>query len=169
MLSLNRPSRKDHKGLFGTFTHPPGGHAVLEGDDYLMWNPDVGTDAEYFLIEQFEIQDIFSQWFQGDFFHSLNDRLPRRWRVGTDVGDDLLVLKSKRILRIGRLCSSAVASLIPILATIILYVVPSIKVRLGLLAVFSLILSVSLALFSKSSQGEIFLANTGFVTVMRIF
>lgn len=73
------------------------------------------------------------------------------------------------MLRWTFILASMLASALPILSIAILYCVKSLKVRLGLIAVFNLLLSFSLAAFTSAKRTDVFAVSAAFSAVQVVF
>lgn len=65
--------------------------------------------------------------------------------------------------------ASVLASALPVLSIVILYWVRSTKVRLGLIAVFNIVLSFVLAWFTSAKRAEVFAVSAAFSAVQVVF
>jgi len=77
--------------------------------------------------------------------------------------------RDKVVLRVIYVIGTVSSSLTPIISIVALYFVQSMALRLGLVCVFTLLFSLSLALATKSRRIEIFAATSAFAGVQVVF
>jgi hypothetical protein len=73
------------------------------------------------------------------------------------------------LTRTGEIVGTMCASMLPILAIVILYFIQSMSRRLGAIAAFTFIFSAVLGVFSNGRRIEIFAATAGYVLCWRSF
>ena len=81
----------------------------------------------------------------------------------------LIGIKESTLSRITYLTTTTLASLLPIISIIVLYLVDSIKLRLGLIAIFTILLSFCLAFFTSANRAAIFSLTAAFSAVQVVF
>lgn len=71
--------------------------------------------------------------------------------------------------RLTYLTTTALASCLPVASIVLLYFVSSIKVRLGIIATFTVVLSFCLAFFTSAKRAEVFGLTAAFSAVQVVF
>jgi hypothetical protein len=80
-------------------------------------------------------------------------------RVPTDVEGNIHVYEEKIVMRAADMVGTAIASLLPVLAVVVLYCVREMPTRLGMVALFTLLFSLALMATTKAKRIEIFAAT----------
>ncbi|MCJ1369387.1 hypothetical protein MMC20_000598 [Loxospora ochrophaea] len=168
--ALSPPSKGDLSLLRTWMMHPKGGANFLDGDEDGIWDEANQDDLVCLATSRGE-QDPFTRWVTGPFLNFVHNHLlyryPRltresfagkttsRWRLWdagtgiTDYQDETLLVSADNI-------STLVASLLPVLSTIVLYFIPSTPVRLGAIVAFIALFAVVLIVFTKAKRIEVF-------------
>ena len=79
--------------------------------------------------------------------------------MDTQVGRGIYQYQSSYIKRVVRVLTTVVASLLPMVSVVVLFIVTSDAVRLGMIAVFSALFSLSLVVMTTARAVEIFVAT----------
>ncbi|GME63323.1 hypothetical protein GTA08_BOTSDO09333 [Neofusicoccum parvum] len=118
-------------------------------------------------------EDFFSRWVMESAIEKLLElnqgRKPASAVPSTARRNNLVGFKDDTVLRWTFILASMLASALPILSIAILYCVKSLKVRLGLIAVFNLLLSFSLAAFTSAKRTDVFAVSAAFSAVQVVF
>lgn len=122
-------------------------------------------------------EDFFSRWMTGSAVEKLLRLSQGRRRASTTATaspstahrNNLVGVKDDIVLRCTFVFVTMLASGLPILAIVILYSVKSLTTRLGLIAVFNMLLSLSLATFTSAKRADIFAVSAAFSAVQVVF
>lgn len=99
--------------------------------------------------------------------HWFKHNLDRLWKSTVLHGQ--VVYDEGTLVRITKLMVTALASLLPIVSIVILYFVKSMKARLGIIALFNVLTSFSLAFFTTARRTDIFAVAAAFSAVQVVF
>ncbi|PQE07040.1 ATP synthase subunit gamma protein [Rutstroemia sp. NJR-2017a BBW] len=77
--------------------------------------------------------------------------------------------KEKTVTRVADMIGISIASLLPVLAVIVLYSVHEMLVRLGIIAMFTVVFALALMVTTNAKRVEIFAATAGFASVQVVF
>lgn len=117
-----------------------------EGKDLLVVKPDGLVDDSFTRILR---KPLTALW------HKLRSR---RHRLA-DVERNFYAYDEKIVIRAADIVGTAIASLLPVLAVVVLYCVPRMWTRLGLVALFTILFSLALMATTKARRIEIFAAT----------
>lgn len=81
----------------------------------------------------------------------------RRWPA--DVEGSIYVYDEKIVIRTADMVGTAVSSLLPVLAVVVLYCIREMLTRLGMVALFTVLFSLALMATTKAKRVEIFAAT----------
>ena len=81
----------------------------------------------------------------------------------------LIGLEDNNLFRLTYLVTTTLASLLPVASIVILYFIHSMKLRLGIIAIFTVLLSFSLAFFTSAKRAEVFALTAAFSAVQVVF
>ncbi|KAG9236257.1 hypothetical protein BJ875DRAFT_503479 [Amylocarpus encephaloides] len=162
---LSRPDEYDIRALQDWLDRPAMGNLAFEGADRHTWgdlktpiNPDSDLLA---LSSRGEVSsDPFSCWFSEKFVPWFHHIFWHRVKKPQDLETGIARYRDDAIHRFTLSITTVVASLLPVLAIIILYCVKSMSTRLGLVGLFTTIFSFSLMVFTNAKRGEIFAATS---------
>ncbi|KKY13318.1 hypothetical protein UCDDS831_g09125 [Diplodia seriata] len=168
-------------------------HGVLTGDDATLWGGSVGGGpsnpaassnnkaettgrSDLLPLASRHNEDFFSSWVTDSMSEKLIKLKQRRAdqrnanaNANANVNVNLEDFADKKVLRWTFMIASVLASALPILAIAILYCVQSLKVRLGLIAVFNVLVSFALACFTSAKRAEVFAVTAAFSAVQVVF
>lgn len=128
--------------------------------------------------------DPFTRWFWGTFLQFFHD-VYRRFRVPAsflakkrdkltisqqaDRPDGSYTYESTALYLIARTTSMAMASLLPTISILALYHINSDLWRIGFIAMFSVVFTACLSIFTAATRIEIFIASLGLASVQVVF
>ncbi|KAK0645290.1 hypothetical protein DIS24_g8040 [Lasiodiplodia hormozganensis] len=144
-------------------------NGVLTGKDSDLWgsmeNPEAHARDLLALLGRHN-EDFFSSWVAESVANKLN-KLQQNGRLSATprLGD----ITDKKLSRWTFMITSVLASALPILSIAVLYCVQSIKIRLGLIGVFNVVLSCVLAGFTSAKRAEVFGVCAAFSAVCVVF
>ena len=138
------------------------GNYPLMGPDRFSWgdtsNPPSSHDSDS------RLQDLVALCGRGEeahFTRFISDTcVPMvhqlfRWRP-----DEITIHSEIKLQRCSSIISTILSSLLPVLSIIVLYQINSMALRLGLIAIFTVVFSLSLALVTSARSVDIFASTT---------
>ena len=149
---LQPPHPYDLKVLRKWLRRPGMGEQFLVGTDRHAWDEDKTEDLISLGLQPDD--DPLSKW--------VTDKLMVwvHYIFGRRLNPSALVHYSEDwALRILSLLSTIIASILPIIAIVVLYVVPSTNRRLGILAGFTAIFALILSVVAKAKRSDVFAAT----------
>ncbi|PQE33673.1 hypothetical protein CJF32_00010834 [Rutstroemia sp. NJR-2017a WRK4] len=95
----------------------------------------------------------------------------RMWRYHRQADEESMIYEYEEntVIRVADMIGTAIASLLPVLAIIVLYSVRGILVRLGIIAMFTVVFALALIVTMNAKRVEIFAATAGFASVQVVF
>ena len=172
MASLPNPNRCDlsylRKWLQKCIDENP--RQALDGLDCEVWNGDSpaqnsGT-GDLFVMRARPKEDPFSTWIVEKVICGLYQTI---WRRCRHTNPDGLTINDAHILRSTSFLTTAVASLLPVGSIVVLYWVRPMKIRLALVACFTVSFALALACFTTVNRSEIFATTAAFAAVQVVF
>lgn len=137
------------------------------GVDQNLWgSPECPNEHAEDIISPYPYRqkDIFSRMVKKKFFDYGLDRVWQSSKIGNlEFWDD------KLLDRLTFMVSTVLASILPIVSIIILYYVESIGIRFGIMAVFNVLISMCLGLFTHARRSEIFAVTAAFSAIQVVF
>jgi hypothetical protein len=163
LAKLRDPSKHDLISIREWLETPNMGNLSLIGIDRTTWGEGRSIDPVHDLmsLSSSQNEDRFSRWLNERFlawFHRIFWH--RITNCTADPESGIVTYDTECINRTAVRVTTIVASSLPILAISILYCVTSMGVRLGLIALFSIVFTTCLAFFTDIKRGEIFLATS---------
>jgi VIT1/CCC1 family predicted Fe2+/Mn2+ transporter len=160
--------------------HPPRAHALkvlwqwlhrrsmgddaLRGIDRHTWGDDnYPSNTDLLSLETSENTDIFSNWFSEKLLSFYHKVVRSRINRPVDMESGVCSYQDHIIQRCISCVTVTVASLIPILATVVLFYVRAMQARLVLVALFTTIFTISLTVLTNAKKAEIFAATSTYV------
>ncbi|EPE26349.1 hypothetical protein GLAREA_02261 [Glarea lozoyensis ATCC 20868] len=169
LARLEQPRKYDLDFLRSWFRRPGMGSFPLLGIDRESWDPK--NEDDLIAIRPRAAPDIFSKWLTEGivpFYHRIIGKRFKEQLPDT-IGTGIYHYKESSLeLRLG-IMATVVASVLPICSVVVLYFIKSNNLRLGLLAVFSAIFSLALALMTNARRIEVFAATAAFAAVNVVF
>ena len=104
-----------------------------------------------------DYEDPFSEWLMNGFMDMIFSHGGHHGRLPV-YGTDQVMFGEERPVRIAHFISNILASLIPVLAIVILYNVKSMAARLALIAVFTAVFTFCISQFARSRKIDTFTA-----------
>ena len=137
---------------------------ALIGDDKDCWgsvkDPEKHT-KDLIVLRPRQNLDPFSEWFTGSFIRSFHKRIGHRWMTADSIYG-IQGYRDSGLLRVTRLLTTVVASVLPVVAIVVLYNVTSMAARLAIVAAFTITLSICLFGFTGARGGDIFAATAAY-------
>lgn len=171
IVSVNPPGSSDLRYIQRFLLSEDMDNGVLTGQDTGLWGsidkPKEHAPDLLALLGRHN-EDFFSKWVTDSVADKLIE-LQQRRKSAAAKKPRLDELTDKKMLRWTFMVASVLASALPILSIVILYWVRSIKVRLGLIAVFNIVCSFALACFTSAKRAEVFAVSAAFSAVCVVF
>ncbi|KAK0509175.1 hypothetical protein JMJ35_008546 [Cladonia borealis] len=170
------PSAHDMKLLREWLKSSDGNNSALRGYGWDAWEVqnrrDRNTEVDFLVLSSKHRQrDRFERW-TGDKLLSIFHRLLGKRFKNTFVMDEELGVTEYRDAGISTAADIICTLLAPLLTTIpmfVLYFVKDIEKRLGIIMGFTMIFSISLAMFSSARRIEVFAATSAFAAVQVVY
>jgi hypothetical protein len=162
MTGLSQPSRRDFRSLQDWLERPKMGNLALIGFDRYVWNSSAGLNnvsPDLIVLRPREHEDCFSEWVTESFLTWFHYSLWHRVKQPYDPESGLVSYERGHLLRCTSFITTVIASLLPIASVVVLYYVQSMKARLGIIAIFTLITSLCLRGFTTAKRTDIFIAT----------
>lgn len=171
ILRMPPPGQKDLTYVQKFLESDDMGPSALTGDDSSIWghlDEPHRRSADLVALLGRQDEDPFSTWVtEKAVFKLMNLKFLQSKELSEVRG--LKGCKDSTLTRITGMVTSVVASALPILSIVILYFVRSLEARIGIIAVFNLILSICMAVFTKAKRAEIFAVSAAFSAVQVVF
>ncbi|KAF2741505.1 hypothetical protein EJ04DRAFT_547840 [Polyplosphaeria fusca] len=171
MAKLSPPNLRDLRFLVDYMKVPSMGNIYLLGPDSDIWEKPQLEDM--FAVNPKEVDNSLSKMVTVivvDWFHRLVG-----WRVRMKKPKDeestpnTVVYSQVGLERISRVMITAMASSLPILSIVVLYVINSMSKRLAMIGVFTVIFAIVLGFLTSGKPIEIFSATAAFAAVQVVF
>lgn len=130
----------------------------LEGLDRDVWK----DSKDLLVVPSDNLSNLFGNSISKGIFE-LYHRFVGSKRPPTDVENGLYKYDHKSVHGVADVAATLLASLMPMVSIFVLYSIHNMWIRLGMVAVFTMMLSLALALFTKSRGIEIFAATARYV------
>jgi hypothetical protein len=165
LTSMDEPNSHDLSDFQRFLQSPEMGPSKLDGWDALIYGsvdmPHNRADDLVCMIKP-EKEDSFSRWFLEKLMAAFFACRCHRYRKPDKVTGDIFYLRRK-ILRITYYITTALAPLLLILAITVLWLVPAMKARLIIVAVFTTAVSLCLAVFTTAPRSQVFAITAAYV------
>ncbi|KAH8786255.1 hypothetical protein BGZ57DRAFT_756699 [Hyaloscypha finlandica] len=158
-----KPDSHDLRELQDWLERQAFGNLALIGADSETWgrlHQPINSHADLLTLNSTGCEDIFSRWFSRTFIFWFHHTFRHRPLNSGDLESGIRSYSSRTIERYTSFVTTIVASLLPILSTAVLFCVPSMKLRLGLIVLFTLIFAACVSSFTSTKRGEIFVATS---------
>ena len=163
MSQLTDPNAHDLRSLQQWLERPQMGNLALIGKDRATWgDTELPIDPHHDLLTVFASgnRDSFSAWFTERFVLWIHRLFWYRVNKADDPESGIASYSRETLHKYTSHITTIVASLLPILAIVVLYCVSSMKTRLGLIALFTFTFAVALSFLTGAKRGEIFIATS---------
>jgi hypothetical protein len=159
---LADPTLHDLRSLQSWLERPNMGNLSLLGKDRDTWGSSdepLKPNADLFSFQSNPDRDPFSKWWTQVFIRWFHHKLWHRIKKSDDLESGIVSYEARTIQRHTAYTTTVVASLLPMLTIIVLYHVNSMNTRMGLIALFIILFTISLSLFTNSTRSEVFIAT----------
>jgi hypothetical protein len=135
-----------------------GGSPILSKDSH-AW--DEVTEYDLIALVDSKDTDFFTKWVCRSLVPGFHAVIGRHFKepVPWDPESGICDYSESTIVTVLDICGTVVSSLLSISSTVVLYFVCSMSVRLGIVAAFTTVFSLVLALITKARRVEIFVAT----------
>jgi hypothetical protein len=160
---LGKPDNHDLSHLQDWLQREAFGNLALIGADSETWgrlHQPINSHADLLTLNSTGCEDDFSRWFSRTFIAWFHRTFRQPSLNSVDLEAGIMSYSSRTIERYTSFVTTIVASLLPILSTAVLFCVPSMKLRLGLIVLFTLIFAACVSSFTSAKRGEIFVATS---------
>ncbi|KAL3419832.1 hypothetical protein PVAG01_08330 [Phlyctema vagabunda] len=172
MALLPKPNPTNLESLRGLLERPSMGNFSLTGEDWHTWAPNdkpIHHEEDLIALRARHNQDRFSTFVIEKLVIRIHNLIWHRFRQPADLESGIVFYNVKNLLRFTAIITTVIASLLPVLATCILYYLESMDAKLGVIAIFTFVFALCLTTFTNAKKGEIFTATTAFVAVEVVF
>ncbi|PQE24140.1 ATP synthase subunit gamma protein [Rutstroemia sp. NJR-2017a BVV2] len=166
LATFDLPESGNLEFLNDWLVDPRQGDCALEGLDRNVWK----EKEDLVVIKPDGIAvDSFTRVLRKPltaFWHKLRTR---RCHRQADEESMIYAYDEKIVIRVADMIGTAIASLLPVLAVVVLYSVREMLARLGIIALFTVLFALALMITTKAKRVEIFAATAGFASVQVVF
>jgi hypothetical protein len=152
MASTPPPTSIDLEYLQKWLKRGKQGNCALIGKDSILW--DTSPGYELAALQKRDLEDPVKSWVLTRFIVWWHCRFASFHK--SDPENLYVEYKDHKLLKIGMVLGTAVASLLPLTSIAVLYFVTNLGARLGLVACFTFIFSLLLVTMTKARMVEIF-------------
>lgn len=163
MNHLAKPEKHDLRELQDWLERQAFGNMALIGADRETWgrlHEPINPHTDLLTLSSTGCEDRFSRWFSQKFIVWFHYTFRHQSSNSDDLESGIVSYSSSAIERCTALVTIIFASLLPILSMIVLYCASSMKLRLGLTVLFTLVFTVCVSTFTSAKKGEIFMATS---------
>jgi len=169
---LADPNPHNLRSLQNWLERPNMGNFALIGKDRDTWGASdepLSHNMDLLAIKSDVANDAFSTWFSQKFIHWFHHMLWHRIKKADNAESGIVSYEDKSLQNFTSRITTIIASLLPILAIVVLYCVDTMNARLGLTALFTVVFAACLSFFTNSTRGDIFIAASTFAAVQVVF
>lgn len=160
MRDLQSPAKTNLAFFRDWLTRKKMGGCPILGADRHAWDEE--TEYDLIALVHSKDTDSFTNWVCRTIvpgFHAVLGRYVKK-PVAWDPESGICDYSESTILTVLDICGTVVSSLLSISAIVVLYLVSNMSVRLGIVAAFTAVFALVLALMTKARRVEIFVATT---------
>ncbi|KAL9080511.1 MAG: hypothetical protein Q9157_000745 [Trypethelium eluteriae] len=171
ILRMSSPGSYDLDYIQKYIASPEMGPFALAGIDSEIWgsvHSPKGHEADIVTLLPRKKADMFTKILMEEGTQRFFDCGLGRFLKPSPV-HGLAGYEESTLFRLTYLMTTALASLLPIASIVVLHFVSSMKMRLAIIAIFTVILSFSLAFFTSAKRTEIFALTAAFSAVQVVF
>ncbi|MCJ1243035.1 hypothetical protein MMC30_000231 [Trapelia coarctata] len=168
LQQLQPPNPGDLEFLQRWMKRPEMGSVYLLGRDSDVWEE---PSRDLIALRNRQNDGLYSSCVAESLVRTYHRLVGRHFREPGDVNymANTVYYSQQGLLLIASLVAMSLSSLLPVAAICTLYSVSSIRVRLGMVAAFTVVFTVCLGLFTKARAIDIFAATTAFAAVQVVF
>jgi hypothetical protein len=160
---LANPTRPDLRSLQNWLERPNMGNLALIGKDRGIWGASdepISPNMDLLAINSAGENDPFSLWFTQKFIRWFHYIFWHRMKKPDDAESGIISYEDKIVQKCTSHVTTIISSLLPILAIVVLYCVGAMNVRLGLIALFTVVFTTCLSFFTNATRAEIFISTS---------
>lgn len=136
------------------------GSYAFTGSDRNIWK-----DGEDLLVTcPDHLNDSFTRLLLIRFIEAYHKFINSRFRQPSDEENGMYKYDEKSVLRAADILGTLIARLLPVVAVVVLYTMHDMWARLGMVALFTVLLSLALVIITKARRIEIFAATAVYVS-----
>ncbi|KAK3652931.1 hypothetical protein LTR56_004879 [Elasticomyces elasticus] len=169
MSVLPSPSPRDKHSLQEWVRWPYLGGISFLGRDREIWTEGRDLVSIGHRPRSNRLHDWISGWLMPAAYRSIGRRIAPCRPATTDFGESLVEYSDSAVSKTASLVGTVLASILPVLAIVALYLVQGTGVRLGLITVFSAIFSTCVWLLHDGEIVAVFSATSAFAAVQVVF
>jgi hypothetical protein len=157
----NPPKPQDLRLLCACLKDPALNDYIL-GEDHEIWHNEE-YKADLSVLYTAPEEDILLKGLSTillDIYHGIYGH---RFKKPVDEEACLYEYSKSRLFKISSILTTAISSLLPILAVVVLWVITNMAARLGIVASFTVAFSITLRLVTEAKKTEIFMATSTWV------
>ncbi|KAI9662602.1 MAG: hypothetical protein M1821_008769 [Bathelium mastoideum] len=171
MLQMTPPIKSDLEYIQHYLASKDMGPFALAGPDCEIWgsvHEPKGHEPDIVTLLPRKATDMFTKLLN-------NKGTPKLFQYGAgrflkpSPVHGLVGFEESTLSRVTYLTTTGLASLIPVASIVVLYFISSMKLRLGFIAIFTVLLSMCLAFFTSAKRAEIFALTAAFSAVQVVF
>ncbi|CAG8960936.1 hypothetical protein HYFRA_00002474 [Hymenoscyphus fraxineus] len=169
MTSMKSPNPYDLQFFRSWLERPKMGNFPILGPDQYVW--DVGNEADLVAIQRRKGEDFLTRWFIDKVIPSFHRCLGKYFKaaIPEEPESEISHYSDSHLARFVHVFGVVLSSLLPISSIVILYFVSSLLTRLGIIATFTALFSLSLATVTQARRIEIFAGTSAFAAVQVVF
>lgn len=133
------------------------GNYTLQGLDRTVWD----SNIDLLVTVPSQLSDSFTRLVITRIIDAYHNVLGSR-RKATDIENGIWKYEEKVVIRIADMIGTLIGSMLPVLAIVVLYLVRGMRVRLGMVALFTMLFSVALVCITRAKRVEIFAATAAY-------
>ncbi|CZR68131.1 uncharacterized protein PAC_18030 [Phialocephala subalpina] len=165
LATFSRPDPGNLEFLENWLRHPKFGKQALSGPDRNVWID--GKDL--LVVAPDSINDSFSRLMRKRVLELYHHIFGSQFRAPSDTENEFYFYDEKTVLRLADIIGTIISALLPVVSVVVLYCVKNMRVRLGLVAVFTVLFSLVLSLIAPAKRVEVFAATAAFTSVQVVF
>lgn len=152
MVNLPQPGAQDLRHLKQWLADPKGGDYSLDGIDSDVWE----SSHDLFALRERPDADKLSEWVIQDLLPYYHRHVGQIFKKPELDGDSSVTYTENYFLSA---CVTILSSALIVVPVVVLHAVKPINIRLGLLALFTVIFSLCVSGLTSAKRGEVFAAT----------
>ncbi|KAK4191056.1 hypothetical protein QBC35DRAFT_512781 [Podospora australis] len=171
ILDLGPPPSRQIGALNEWMKRPDMGDVFLQGSDRDIWKDERLKDDLVALAGRTEAESFtnsFTLWMTHQ-YHRVVGRRIHRSGAENDVLRNTIRYTNSGTFRVFKALSAVAACLLPIAGIAVLFTIKNMKGRIGAVAAFTFVFSLSLSVITSATVKDIFIATTTFAAVPVVF
>ncbi|KAI1870311.1 uncharacterized protein JN550_005239 [Neoarthrinium moseri] len=167
ICNLERPSSVDLRTLRNWLERPSMGAFPIRGLDLNAWD----DEDDLVAIKPRLSPDPLSRWVNDVVFPLIHRFCGEKIKdpEAAGLGDGIYNYRESLLAGLVKVVTTVVASLLPLLSIVVLFMIESDEMKLGVIVAFSALFSLALASMTNARRIEIFAATSAFAAVNVVF